>query len=112
MSLPKTIARHLPAWGLLYVLSACSPNQTAKPKTSPEPTPEVKAEKSETLTLYSGRSQVLIEPLLNEFTKSTGIQVEVRYDKSTQNLATRLLSEGTQTKADLILMLLLKPAFA
>ena len=52
------------------------------------------------ITLYSGRSQVLIEPLLTEFTKRTGIQVEVRYDKSTQNLATRLLSEGAQSKAD------------
>ena len=85
---------------MLFALSACSQNQT-EPTTAPaDSAPTAPTETVESLTLYSGRSQVLIEPLLKEFTKQSGIQVEVRYDKSTQNLATRLLSEGAQTKAD------------
>ena len=35
------------------------------------------------LTVYSGRGAVLVEPLFEAFTKASGIQVEVRYDKST-----------------------------
>ena len=60
-------------------------------------TPEPKS----SLTLYSGRSQVLIEDLLQTFTKESGIEVKVRYDKSTQALASRLAAEGQKTEADL-----------
>ena len=72
---------------------------------SPPPSEETKIDKpthtQESLIMYSGRSQVLIEPLLKAFTEQTGIAVDVRYDKSTQNLATRLLTEGEKTQADI-----------
>jgi iron(III) transport system substrate-binding protein len=52
------------------------------------------------LVVYSGRGAVLVGPLLEIFTQETGVQVDVRYDKSTQTLANRIATEGAQTKAD------------
>lgn len=55
---------------------------------------------AETLTLYSGRSKSLVEPIIKQFEEKTGIQVEVSYAGSTQ-LAAALLTEGDKTPADL-----------
>jgi iron(III) transport system substrate-binding protein len=52
-----------------------------------------------TLTVYSGRSQELVEPLFERFTAATGIEVEVRYADST-DLAATLREEGTNSPAD------------
>ena len=38
---------------------------------------------STSLTIYSGRDRVLVEPVLNRFTQQTGIQLNVRYASST-----------------------------
>ena len=81
----------------LLALSACTP--TGDKATAPSETPQV--QQKETLVLYSGRSQVLIEGILEDFTAETGIEVETRFDKSTQALANRLASEANQTDADL-----------
>lgn len=52
------------------------------------------------LVIYSGRSEELIRPLVDEFVEDTGIQVQVRYAGST-DLAATLLEEGEATEADL-----------
>ncbi len=52
-----------------------------------------------TLTIYSGRSQELVEPLLDSFTAQTGIELEVRYAGST-DLAATLREEGSISPAD------------
>jgi iron(III) transport system permease protein len=52
-----------------------------------------------TLTVYSGRSQDLVEPLFDQFTEQTGIQLEVRYAGST-DLAATLREEGANSPAD------------
>lgn len=54
------------------------------------------------LTLYAGRDEELIEPLIEQFTEETGIEVEVRY-ASTPELNALLLEEGEQTPADVFL---------
>jgi iron(III) transport system substrate-binding protein len=54
----------------------------------------------ETITIYSGRSEDLISPLLAQFTQETGIGVEVRYSDSA-TLAAQILEEGQNVQADI-----------
>ena len=56
----------------------------------------------ETLTVYSGRSQNLIGPLLEEFAEDTGVNIEVRYGGSA-DLALLLQEEGDKTPADVFI---------
>jgi iron(III) transport system substrate-binding protein len=53
----------------------------------------------EPLTIYSGRSEELVGPLLEQFTTDTGIEVEVRYG-DTAELAATILDEGDNSPAD------------
>lgn len=52
-----------------------------------------------TITVYSGRAEDLIADLLADFTKETGIGVEVRYSDSA-SLAAQILEEGSNVQAD------------
>ena len=78
--------------------AAKSPAESAKGKT-----PAVDAAKTKTLVVYSGRSAKLIEPLMKVFEAKTGIEVKIRFDKSTQSLANRIAMEGKTGEADLFL---------
>ncbi|HET7517951.1 MAG TPA: iron ABC transporter substrate-binding protein [Actinomycetes bacterium] len=51
------------------------------------------------LTIYSGRTQNLIGPLLERFNKETGIAIDVKYGDSAE-LALLLDEEGDRTPAD------------
>ncbi len=55
----------------------------------------------EEVNVYSYRQPILIDPFFEEFTKSTGIKVNVLHAK--KGLLERLLSEGANTPADLVL---------
>lgn len=94
-------------FAVLALLTACGQEPAAEPEAKPEAKPEAAAEakpeakpEAKSLVVYSGRGATLVEPLFEIFTKDTGVQVDVRYEKSTQTLANRIATEGAQTKAD------------
>jgi iron(III) transport system substrate-binding protein len=60
------------------------------------------APSAETLTVYSGRAERLIKPVLDEFSAKTGVQVSL-LSSGTTELVNRLKAEGDRTPADLFL---------
>ena len=52
-----------------------------------------------TLTVYSGRDERFVKPILDRFSQATGIELRVRYGDSA-TLAATLLEEGANSPAD------------
>lgn len=57
------------------------------------------AQQGGTLTLYSGRSKTLVEPLIQQFEEASGVDVQVRFGPDAQHIAT-LQEEGAASPAD------------
>ena len=68
------------------------------PISTPVPEPEVR-----TLTVYSGRSQTLVHPLLEAFGEQTGVNIRIKYAGSASTVAT-LLEEGNNSPADVVFL--------
>ncbi len=51
------------------------------------------------LVIYSGRSDTLVEPIIEQFAEASGVDVKVKYAKTSQ-LAATLLEEGKNSPAD------------
>jgi iron(III) transport system substrate-binding protein len=60
------------------------------------------AQASDSIIVYSGRSDKFVKPVINEFSKQTGIKVVLHTGKSTA-LLNKLNIEGDRTDADLFL---------
>ena len=54
------------------------------------------------LTIYSGRRETLVAPIIERFSDVSGLKVRVKYGESSQ-IAALLLEEGDRTKADVFL---------
>lgn len=57
---------------------------------------------SDSITLYSGRDEELIQPLIDDFAAASGIDVTVRYASSTE-LALLIQTEGGNSPADVFI---------
>jgi len=75
---------------------ACANTPTEAPPATPEAAP------APTVTIYSGRGESLVGPLLEKVEAETGVKVHVQYG-GTSELATRLLAEGDASPADIFL---------
>jgi len=65
-------------------------------------TPAGELESAARLTIYSGRNEALIGPMLERFEEVSGIEVEVRYAETAELTAT-LMEEGEHTPADVFI---------
>lgn len=77
---------------LLVALAACGGSER------PESTDNQTAEAGK-LVVYAGRSQALVEPIVDRFREETGIDVQARYGRDAELLAA-LEEEGDRSSAD------------
>ncbi len=78
------------------LLAGCAAPSPAETQAPTEPVADG------TFTLYSGRDEALVQPLIDRFTEETGIEVEVRYG-NTAELGALLLEEGAASPAQVFL---------
>ena len=74
------------------ILVACGGEQPVETDTDT-------AAASNSLVVYSGRKDSLVQPIIDRFSEATGIEVEVRYGK-TAEMAGVLMEEGVNSPAD------------
>ncbi len=82
--------------------STASPGPTPPAEPAPAPAPEPEPEPQGPITVYSGRAEDLIGPLVERFEAATGIAVEVRYGSSA-DLALLIETEGDASPADVFI---------
>lgn len=83
---------------LACALGSCSNEPSRQGDTSIRPAQSSSTGSNE-LTIYSGRSESLVGPLIERFEEVSGIAVRVRY-AGTAELASAILEEGDRSRAD------------
>ncbi len=95
--------------GVLLLIAAVGCQGRPEPTTAPAPTsvPDptsaplvASAQEPGELVVYSGRSESLVGPIIEQFAEATGIDVSVKYG-STSEIAATILEEGDNTPADI-----------
>jgi iron(III) transport system substrate-binding protein len=80
-----------PGIAVLAALAFAGCREAAEPSAAPD--------EAGPLVVYSGRSEALVEPILDRFREATGIEVEARYGTDAELLAA-LREEGEASPAD------------
>ena len=75
------------------------PAATSQPAPTPEPQIIEVAGKPGSLVVYSGRSESLVGPIIEQFREATGIDVSTKYG-GTGEIAATILEEGNNSPAD------------
>lgn len=83
----------------LLTTVGCKDEKPVAPSTETANQP-AEAPKVQEITLYSGRSEALVGPVIEAFQKDTGIKLNVKYGSSGE-LAGTLIEEGTRSPADI-----------
>jgi len=110
---PSTPASTSPSSASTSASASASPSGSTAATTRPSPSTATEtATETETaegastaaastgsLTVYSGRSEALVAPIIEQFEQQSGIQVDVRYGNTTE-LASTILEEGDNSPAD------------
>mgnify|MGYP006086023809 FL=1 len=80
---------------LIILGTSCSESETAETSTA-EAAPEPE---SNNLVIYSGRSEKLVGPVIEQFSLASGIDIKVKYGK-TAEIAATIMEEGSNSPAD------------
>ncbi len=91
--------RFLSASSLSMVVAACATTQHRESNSIDNLTASGSSVAAQTLTIYSGREEKIMGPLIQKAKKDLGMDIEVRYGDSTE-LAIALIEEGKNSRAD------------
>jgi iron(III) transport system substrate-binding protein len=113
-NLPSTkLTLPIAVFGMMLGLAGCSNSSTTEEESVEAEGSAASSEQEvandgatsaegQTITIYSSRNEQLIKPLLDRYTKETGVNIELVTDKSGPLMA-RLQAEGKNTPADMLL---------